>query len=54
MGMVFQSFNLFGHMNVIENIMAAPRVLLKKSKQQAYDDGMRLLRTVGLADKAFN
>ena len=54
MGMVFQSFNLFGHMNVIENIMAAPRALLKKSKQQAYDDGMRLLRTVGLADKAFN
>lgn len=54
MGMVFQSFNLFNHMNIIENIMAAPRVLLKKTKQQAYDDGMRLLRTVGLADKAFN
>lgn len=54
MGMVFQSFNLFHHMNIIENIMAAPVDLLKKSKQQAYDDGMRLLRTVGLADKAFN
>lgn len=54
MGMVFQSFNLFNHMNIIENIMAAPRTLLKKPKQQAYDDGMRLLRTVGLADKAFN
>lgn len=54
MGMVFQSFNLFNHMNIIENIMAAPVDLLKKSKQQAYDDGMRLLRTVGLADKAFN
>ena len=54
MGMVFQSFNLFSHMNVIENIMAAPMDLLGKSKQQAYDDGMKLLRTVGLADKAFN
>ena len=54
MGMVFQSFNLFNHMNVIENIMAAPMDLLKKPKQQAYDEGMQLLRTVGLADKAFN
>ena len=54
MGMVFQSFNLFNHMNVIENIMAAPMDLLGKSKQQAYDEGMKLLRTVGLADKAFN
>lgn len=54
MGMVFQSFNLFHHMNIIENIMAAPMDLLKKSKQEAYDTGMELLRTVGLADKAFN
>ena len=54
MGMVFQSFNLFNHLTVIENIMAAPVDLLKKSKQEAYDRGMELLRTVGLADKAFN
>ena len=54
MGMVFQSFNLFNHMNVIENIMAAPVDLLGKSKQEAYDKGIELLRTVGLADKAFN
>ena len=54
MGMVFQSFNLFNHMNIIENIMAAPMELLKKSKQEAYDKGMELLRTVGLAEKAFN
>ena len=54
MGMVFQSFNLFNHMNTIENIMAAPMDLLKKPKQEAYDKGMELLRTVGLADKAFN
>jgi len=54
MGMVFQSFNLFNHMTIIENIMAAPVDLLGKSKQDAYDTGMELLRTVGLADKAFN
>lgn len=54
MGMVFQSFNLFGHMTVIENIMAAPMDLLGKSKQGAYDEGMRLLRIVGLAEKALN
>ena len=54
MGMVFQSFNLFGHKTVIENIMMAPMDLLGKSKQEAYDEGMRLLRTVGLAEKALN
>jgi len=54
MGMVFQSFNLFGHLTAIENIMLAPMDLLKKSKQEAYDEGMRLLRMVGLAEKALN
>ena len=54
MGMVFQSFNLFGHLTVIENIMLAPMDLMGKSKQAAYDEGMRLLRTVGLAEKALN
>ena len=54
MGMVFQSFNLFGHKTVIENIMLAPVDLLGVSKQEAYDTGMRLLRTVGLAEKALN
>ena len=54
MGMVFQSFNLFGHKTVIENIMMAPMDLLGKSKQEAYDTGMRLLRTVGLAEKALS
>ncbi len=53
MGMVFQAFNLFPHLTVIENIMKAPVDLLKKPKQQAYDEGMNLLRMVGLADKAF-
>ncbi len=54
MGMVFQSFNLFGHLTVIENIMLSPRDLLGMSRQEAYDTGMRLLRTVGLAEKALN
>ena len=54
MGMVFQSFNLFGHLTAIENIMLSPMDLLGKSKQEAYDEGMRLLRTVGLAEKALS
>ena len=54
MGMVFQSFNLFNHMNIIKNVMAAPMDLLGKSKQEAYEKGMELLRMVGLADKAYN
>lgn len=54
MGMVFQSFNLFGHLTVIENLMIAPMDLLGMSKQEAYDQGMRLLRSVGLAEKALN
>ena len=54
MGMVFQSFNLFGHLTVIENIMLAPMDLLGVSKQEAYNEGMRLLRMVGLAEKALN
>jgi len=54
MGMVFQNFNLFGHKTVIENIMMAPIDLLGLSRQEAYDTGMRLLRTVGLAEKEMN
>ncbi len=52
MGMVFQSFNLFGHMTAIENIMFSPMRLLGKPKQQAYEDGIRLLQAVGLKEKA--
>lgn len=52
MGMVFQSFNLFNHLSVIENIMAAPVDLLHITKEKARERGMELLRTVGLADKA--
>ena len=52
MGMVFQSFNLFSHMSVIENIMFGPVELLGMSRQDAYDQGMRLLGQVGLAEHA--
>ena len=54
MGMVFQSFNLFANLNIIENVMAAPRDLLKIPKEQARAEGMELLRRVGLAKKAEN
>ena len=54
MGMVFQSFNLFGHLTVIENIMLSPVDLLGKTRQEAYDRGMELLRMVGLAEKALS
>lgn len=54
MGMVFQSFHLFGHMSIIENLMCAPMDLLGKSQKQAYERGMELLQTVGLAAKADN
>lgn len=54
MGMVFQSFNLFNHMTVIENLMAAQMDLMGKSKQEAYDRGMELLRAIGLSEKALN
>lgn len=54
MGMVFQQFNLFGNLTVIENIMFAPVRLKGESRQSAFDNGMRLLRTVGLPDKYLN
>ena len=54
MGMVFQQFNLFGNLTVIENIMLAPVRLKGESRQSAYDNGMKLLRMVGLPDKSLN
>ncbi len=52
MGMVFQSYNLFEHMTVIENIIYAPVKLLGMSRQDAYDRGIELLQRVGLAERA--
>ena len=54
MGMVFQSFNLFGHLSVIENIMLPQIDLLKRCRQEAYDTGVELLRKVGMAQKTLN
>ena len=53
MGMVFQSFNLFGHLTVIENLMLAQVDILKRTKQEAYDTGVALLQRVGLAGREF-
>jgi ABC-type polar amino acid transport system ATPase subunit len=51
-GMVFQQFNLFPHMTVLENIIEAPIQVLKKSRQDAIQTAQRLLEKVGLSDKA--
>lgn len=51
-GMVFQSFNLFRHMTVLENLTLAPIKLRKQGKEQAEKHAMALLAKVGMADKA--
>ena len=51
MGMIFQHFNVFPHMTVIQNITMAPMLIKKKSKAEAEAQAMQLLEMVGLADK---
>jgi polar amino acid transport system ATP-binding protein len=50
-GMVFQRFNLFQHMTVVQNIMEAPQTVRKTSRDQAVAEAERLLARVGLSDK---
>ena len=52
MGMVFQHFNLFPNMTILGNLTIAPIKLLKKSKSEAEETAMSLLKRVGLADRA--
>ena len=52
MGMVFQHFNLFPHLTVLENITLAPVTLKLKTKEQAIEDAYKLLDKIGLRDKA--
>ncbi len=54
MGMVFQHFNLFPHLTILENITLAPVKLKKMTKEEADKRAMELLNRVGLADKAEN
>jgi len=51
-GIVFQAFNLFPHMTVLQNVMLAPRKARKLGRAEAEEQGLELLRRFGLADRA--
>src|SRR5438105_7299539 len=51
-GMVFQSFNLFAHKSILQNVMLGPMKVRKQSRADARERGMKLLERVGIADKA--
>ena len=51
-GMVFQTFNLFPHLSVLDNIILAPMKVKKLKRKEAEEIGMKLLKRVGLEDKA--
>jgi putative glutamine transport system ATP-binding protein len=53
-GMVFQHFNLYENKSTLENIMLAPRIVLKRDEKENHDIAMSLLEKVGLADKSAN
>ena len=54
MGMVFQQFNLFPHLSILDNIILAPTKQKLQSRAEATENAMNLLRRVGLQDKAKN
>lgn len=51
-GLVFQQFNLFPHYSVLKNLIDAPMIVQKKSKEEAEETAMELLKKMGIADKA--
>lgn len=53
-GMVFQQFNLFGHLTILENVCEPQMHILKRTPQEACDIAMKYLRQVGLQDKIYN
>lgn len=53
-GMVFQSFNLFPHLSVLDNILIGPVHALKRHKSEARDDALALLDRIGLRDRALD
>ena len=53
-GMVFQSFNLFSHLTVVENVMLAQTELLRRTSEMAFRYSMSMLRRVGLSEKALS
>lgn len=54
MGMVFQSFNLYHHLSVLENLTIGPIRLLHKNKEEAQQKALELLKLVGLSEKAYS
>ena len=54
LGMVFQSFNLWSHMNILDNITEAPVHVLGKDKEDAEQEALKLLQQVGIEDKAYD
>ena len=51
-GMVFQSFNLFAHKSILDNVTIGPRDVLRKSKKEAREEAMKLLKRVGVDSQA--
>ena len=51
-GMVFQSYDLFPHLKVIDNLTLAPRIVQKRDRKEAEEEGLQLLERVGLKDRA--